>query len=1023
MNRVARKGPPLLSIPQKAVTERRYLAVLFADLTASTEIVQALDPEDYSYLTATLRVIFDHVIPRHGGTIVQVMGDGVMASFGYPEASEDDGRRAVEAALELHETVRSLRLGIPTPYPLRMHTGIHAGLVLLSEGDEVSGTLKLVGPPVNVAARLSGEADVDEIMVSTQTLGVDRHLFETDEERRFSLRGVEEPVAAFRVVGRAEVDTRFEARERGGLTPFVARFAELDTMMATLRETLAGAATFLSVTAPPGLGKTRLAHEFLRQAEPLGVRILRGYCEGYLGAEPVQPLLQMLRDLAGIAPAMDRGRAAQVLAARFAEIDPALSDDTDAFLRALSLQDSDTRGSGAGRAILDPARRLFASLAARSPLVVFVDDWQWADDVTRELFGTLNRLDARIMVLVTSREDPERDLGLSPTRTLHLAPLSEGDVDRTISHLLPEANDFLLEQIRSLAGGNPLYAEELCRASTMVQSRRIEPTLGSDAWLGVLIVARVEHLSPQEARVVRTAAVLGTAFPADLLETLTGHGADDPVLAALERHDLIHPDGRPGRLRFKHGIAREVIYDSVGLHERRALHLRVAELLRASARDGMEDEVVEALAYHYQAGNDFENAATYAEMAGNKAVAASALDRARTQYSAALRAIDAMGAQGANYARWMTVVRRLSSLCVFDPSPEQLPFLERAVTLARGAEDAPGEAAALYWLGYVHYAMGDVARSCRTLEQAMAAARALGDATHVRRCEATLGQAYAAASSYEEAFELLDRTVRAPYTLIGSGAAISYGYSQAIRGSVLGDRGEFEEAQLCFEGAIDAIAEVREEFVVGSVLMWRGAVYSFQGRWDDAREATQGALDVAERTKSLLHLGRGTTQMGHVEWQAKGDEAALRTIEQGTNWLEENSIRLFISLDHGWLAQGMLELADFDRVRRYAAMALRRARSGDRLGEAMACRAMARAALAGRARRSAQHYLAIADRSAAVRGSRRERALNTMCHAEVHMAHDRAEEAARLLEIARLELHAMEMDWHEVRVSRLASAT
>ena len=987
-----------------------YLAILFSDLTASTQITASLEAEDYSYLTSTMRTLFDHIIPGHGGTVIQVSGDGVLASFGYPHATEDDGRRATEAALDLHDAVRELDLGLPLPVPLRMHSGIHEGLVLLEKGDSVTGTLKLVGNAVNVAARLSSVAESDEIVVSAATLGSDRHFFMTDESEVHDLKGVDGPVSAFRVLGRADVGTRFEAREIAGLTPFVARRAELKAIENVFHETLSGVSKFIAIVAPPGLGKTRLVREFLQASVPEDVRVLRGYCESYLGSEPLQPFLQMLLSLFKLDETVDPDEAELLVRDGLRLLDPELAKDAEVFLKALSLGEVEDGGKGD---LVASACRLFVALSKASPLILFVDDWQWADDLSRQIFEQLGEEAAPILVIATSRKEPRRLIGTSNVPTIHLTPLDDAALDRAITHLLPGVNRFVAEDIRGFAGGNPLFLEELCRASSEGASQSMMQELTGEAWLGALIVARFEKLPDALADVIRTAAIIGNVVPIALLEGLLGRSLDDDTLRALAADDFLHQDERPGRLRFKHGIAREVVYESVGLHQRRTLHLRIATMLQESVGEGSQDGILESLAYHTLAGDDFEKAASFAERAAQKAVANLALDRGRKQYIAALKAIDRLDATSENYIRRMAVVRRLSPLFVLDPHPAQVQHMQRAVDLALANDDSSGHAYALYWLGYLHYAMGNANDATRHLEEALAAARKLNDERLLGSCDATLGQAYAAATSYEQANSFLDRTVGVITAADARTAkAAGVAYSEAIRGSILGDQGHFEEARSHFSLAREIMEEAPLGFIKASILLWQGAVAGYQGEWEEARLHTQDALTMAEKMKSTLHLGRGTTQLGYIDWKSTGEGACLRTIEEGTSWLEANSVRVFISLDHGWLAEGLLEQNKVPLARRYAAMAFRRARNGDRLGEAMACRAMALAGIDGDMPRSSTHYLTLANRSAHRRDSRREKALNDLCRCRILKGIGEREEAATLRGSAVERFRTMGMVWH-----------
>src|SRR5882724_3852113 len=152
---------------------RRFLTLLFSDLTGSTDLGATLEAEHYAALLKQLGEVYREIVSGHGGTIIRIQGDGVLAIFGHPETQEDDGRRATEAALDLHARVRALRLHFPAsrPISLSMHTGIHAGLVLLGQGDLVHGRFDLMGNAANIAARLSDAAGPDEILVSAETLG------------------------------------------------------------------------------------------------------------------------------------------------------------------------------------------------------------------------------------------------------------------------------------------------------------------------------------------------------------------------------------------------------------------------------------------------------------------------------------------------------------------------------------------------------------------------------------------------------------------------------------------------------------------------------------------------------------------------------------------------------------------------------------------------------------------------------------------------------------------------------------
>jgi class 3 adenylate cyclase/tetratricopeptide (TPR) repeat protein len=1001
-----------------ADARRRYLAILFSDLTGSVRLGAHLEAEDVADLLGSLRHVYEEVISKHGGVIVQIRGDGVLACFGYPDAREDDGRRATEAALELHDRVRRMEFShrVPAVKCLRLHSGIHAGLVLLEGGDAAAGRLELIGSATNIAARLSDSADSDEILVSRETLGGERNFFVTDAGHLMQLQGLGEPVMVHRVTGRADVGTRFEARSKHGLTPFVGRDAELQILTDHLKRAMRGALEYWAVAAGPGLGKTRLSEEFIVVARRLGCDVYRGYCESYLSAEPAQPFLQMLRSMCRVTYGLPSSSAAEALEAGLARIDPALLKWRAVLLGGLSLtplHDAEGKDRHSPENVVAAIVAVIDALAATRPLVLFIDDWQWSDDAARQVLSAIRAMTGRpIFLLVATREVGRHEIGLGEAQRLELKPLTVDATEQAIGHLLPGQNKFIVEEIREYSGGNPLFLEELCHSATSEQMDHLRGVgRGGKAWLDKLIVCRVERLPPEQIELVRMAAVIGNIVPLQVLERLTGCGADHPFVVALRDEDLIYPAAEPGILRFKHGIARDVIYDSVSPRVRRTVHERVAGIIRQQAEAGQEEEYYEPLAYHYAASGNAEEAARYAERAGDKAMAASALDRAQIHYLAALKALGFDDLAQPHYERWISIVQRLALACVFDPSREQLEVLLRAIELAAKHEDRAGASRAHYWAGYVYYALGESASAIRHLEIAIDSAGQGGDAAFVRQARATLGQAYAAACEYVKSSLLLQDAIDGRRQAKGNRPAIGFAYTLACKASVLGDHGRFEEAYACFDEALEAIRGSGHQ-VEGSVLCWQSGVFLWQGRWDEAEQAALEAQRVGERVRSLYLYAMGISLAGYAGFKKDGSAASLQAIAEATSWLESRKRGLFISLNYGWLAEGMAAQGRWPEARRHTALALRRQHRHDRIGAAMALRAMARASAAGQNRKPAHHYLGLATENAVSRNAPHEVAVTQLCEAEISLAWGAREDARRLTESAASAFAAMGMTWH-----------
>jgi len=1005
---------------------RRYLTILFADLSDSTYLAETLEAEQYADALNALRQACRTIIPKHGGRIAQLLGDGAVAIFGYPEPQESDGRNATEAALELHAAVQSYRLPASdaSRSTLTLHTGIHAGLVLLGEGDVELGRFELLGTVPNIAARLAEAAQRDEILVSAETLGPESYFFETSELRFLSFKGVNAPVAVYRVLGRAMVQTRYQASAHRGLAPFIGRAPELQKLDTFLEDVRHSQLRRLAIRGSAGIGKTRIAEEFLQRALHRGCEIHRGYCERTLSAEPLQPILQILRGLFSIGHETSAAQAAQAVRSGITTIDASLVEHERELLRLLSLVDPGVP--------VDPERvgtalgELLRHLAARRPQILFIDDWQWADDGTRQLVQAIGGLsNSALLVLLSTRETAANDPDLGASDVLDLAPFTKDEAAQSMAGFLPTADPFITEEIYTYSGGNPLFIEELCHFAVHDGGHRLLATQQkSAAWLNTLVESRVARLPAEQAELVRVAAVIGNVIPAWLLEMITGYDEKHALVHALAAQDLVFP-AQPGMLRFKHGITRDAIYSAVGLEQRQAIHGRVAAALLARSGGASQEDAYEALAYHYAGAGQFAEAFRFARLAGAKAMAASALDRARAHYRAALHALDQLGTEHPDVARnWCNVLQELGLVCVFDPlgAGDQLPIFERGVQLARRSGDEELIARTEYWLGYYCYARGDLRRSIEHSDIALEIARRLGNLRLEAQVRATLGQALTSASHYDRALENLDAAIEVKQRF-GRGSvhmAVGSAYTLACKGVAFGDRGDFNLAHECFAQA-KALLRGSDHQVSSSMHAWLGLVYLWQGRWEEAQRTAETAVRVAELVRST-HLFSTSSAVGaYAKWKQQPIAEAIAKLVAATSWIETRGGGFSVSLNYGWLAETLVEDGQAKLARTYIGRAIVRARQLDRFGEAMAYRAAARAAAGEKNFTRADRYLALAERASHARQSRHELALTRLCHAEVDLTRDRRAAAREQLDRAIEALEAMDMRFHVERATALRS--
>jgi class 3 adenylate cyclase/SAM-dependent methyltransferase len=602
------------------------VTILFCDLSDSTGIAAALEPEQFAELLDQIRVIAHRIIPAHGGDMIRLDGDGMLCVFGYPEPHEDAGRRATEAALDMQAAISALDLGFASPdRRLQLHSGVHAGMVLLQPGDLVRGKYEVLGDATNAAARIRDAAGPGEILVSAQSLGGERHLFLTGAQRDVAVRGHPNPLACLPVLGRAAARRRFDARTLAGLTPFQGRDAQCGAFAQWLADAGNEKSVFF-VHGPAGIGKSRLLQMMTRQAQAAGWPVVQGYCEAYLGARPLQPFHQAVAML----PA------------------PASTDDLE------------------------------GALAAAGRLLLVIDDWQWADDASRDLLGRLlRRADAaNLRCVLASREIFEEIPGTAPISDIALPPLDRDAALGVIESLLRSPDPFDVGRIEQAAGGSPLLIEELCLAFGAGLGTQMQDARGG--WFDLAVQARFDRLTQQDRQLLKLTAVIGHMVPIWLIETLQGQPLDDQQLGRLQQADFLFRGETGDTYRFKHGLTRESLYAAIGLKERKALHADVLAALEAGVSEHPPRALLDGLAYHAIASGDAAKGLPYAIAAGDAALAAGALDRAQGHYLAALDIVSRLPAGRARRDAAWTLINKYGLACIIDPAPDQLPVLEKA---------------------------------------------------------------------------------------------------------------------------------------------------------------------------------------------------------------------------------------------------------------------------------------------------------------------------------------------------------
>src|SRR5215470_11980835 len=245
--------------PHSPDAERRQLTVMFCDLVDSTTLSSRLDPEDYREVVRAYQRVCSEVITRFGGHIAQLLGDGLLVYFGYPQAHEDDAQRAVRAGLGMLAAMGDLNQGLQQAkgIQLAIRIGIHTGLVVIGEmgGAGRSENLAL-GEVPNFAARLQGLAMPNTVVISEASFRLIQGYFECQDLGAQTLRGVAEPVTLYRVLSESGVQGRLDIAQPRGLTPLVGREQEVGLLVERWEQVKAGHGHVILLTGDAGIGKS-----------------------------------------------------------------------------------------------------------------------------------------------------------------------------------------------------------------------------------------------------------------------------------------------------------------------------------------------------------------------------------------------------------------------------------------------------------------------------------------------------------------------------------------------------------------------------------------------------------------------------------------------------------------------------------------------------------------------------------------------------------------------------------------------
>ncbi len=622
--------------------ERRQLTVVFIDLVDSTALSRALDPEDLRDAIQGYHQAVAGAIRENGGFVAKFMGDGVLAYFGYPHATEDAAERAVRGSLHVLAAVKALPAANGNRFTAR--AGIATGPVVVGDviGENIAREVNVMGETPNLAARLQAVGPADSIVVAGSTRRLIGDLFVLESLEPQPLKGFSEPVLAFRVWQERPGLSRFEAtRSLSQATPFVGRALEVGLLLDRWRQAEAGDGQLVLLSGEQGIGKSRITDALWRSVAEGDNHRIRFQCTPQHSNSPLHPAITHFAATTELNAADDREARREAVRQAM----PGLDGDQQTLIAELLgvplPTDSELRNVTPARKrslLLDGLTGQLLALSRAKPLLWVIEDAHWIDPTTEELVSrVVDRIPShRLLAVVTHRPDyaPPWTGSVAATQ-LPLNRLSRGNAIALLEGLAggrpipPEAVDYVMTR----ADGVPLFMEELFQALRESGALReagpayelARPLDGTEipATLQDSLMARLDRLSPAKA-VAQLGAVIGREFEHSLLQTVSGMLPDALAegLGQLLSAGLVLSRGAPpdATYIFKHALIQDAAYASLLRRPRQEMHGRIAAALIGRSRD----EGPELIAHHLESAARADEAGEWLEAAGDRAAAAAA---------------------------------------------------------------------------------------------------------------------------------------------------------------------------------------------------------------------------------------------------------------------------------------------------------------------------------------------------------------------------------------------------------------
>jgi class 3 adenylate cyclase/tetratricopeptide (TPR) repeat protein len=908
----------ILTSRNEIAGERKQVTVLFADLKGSMELLADRDPEETRKLLDPVLEQMMDAVHRYEGTVNQVMGDGIMALFGAPVAHEDHAVRACYAALRMQESVMRYAEDVRRAegIPIQIRVGLNSGeVVVRSIGIDLRMSYTAVGETTHLAARMEQMATPGTVLTTRRTLDLAEGWVEARSLGPIPVKGLDAPLEVFEVTGAGAARSRLQASSRRGLSRFVGRARELDQLREAIGSAAAGRGQAVAVVGEPGVGKSRLFHELIRDMPRPAWLVLQSRSISYGKSTPYLPIADLLKGYFQIEARDAARQIREKVTGRLLTLDPALEPTLPAFLALLDVPAGDPAWqaldpSQRRQRTLDAVKALLLRESQGQPLLLVFEDLQWVDSETQALLDSLveSLPLARIALLVNYR--PEYSHGWATKSYysgIRLNTLQADGAGKLLEALLgDEAGlDPYKRLLIARTGGNPFFLEESVR--TLVESgalagergayRAVRPpgSVQVPATVQAILAARIDRLPALEKRLLQSASVIGRDVPFALLQALEDVPEEDlrRGLARLQASEFVYETSLFPDLEFtfKHALTHEVTYGALLYEQRKALHAQLVPLIERMT-SGRLAEQVDRLAHHALQGGLWDKAVLLFKKAGAKAAGRSAYREAATCFEQALSALDHVP-EGRGRSEQAVDLRfdLHNALIPLGEVARMLDTLEEAERMAGALGDQRRLGQVAAYMTQCFWWMGKPERAVESAQRALGIAQALGDGALEAVATQRLGQAYASLGQYRQAVEAFERHVQAGAGERAGGAALRTAAPLAWMAWCLAYLGDLAEATTRAEKARELAEAAQHDLLMAMAYSGVGRPHLIRGNLPAAVSWLGRSVEICRRANLAplfllvaCDLGQALALSGRVDEglalleEAAGQSAALNVL-------------------------------------------------------------------------------------------------------------------------------------------------